>query len=84
MSDSDDDLGKPVDFSALLNEGRELQKIERDRLAGRIARRQVGADLTTFFWMMPTEVLRGFLQGMFGAPLRDVAAGDDDEEDDDG
>jgi hypothetical protein len=79
MSEPDDDLGAPVDFSALLSEGREPQKIERQQLAGRIERRQVGADLTTFFWMMPTEVLRGFLEGMFGAPMRDS-----DEEDDDG
>ena len=67
MSGEDDDLGEPIDLSALLDEGEEPQTIERERLAGRIERRQVSADLTAFFWTLPMEVMRGFL-GMFDAP----------------
>lgn len=64
-TDDEDDLGAPIDFSPLLeiDEG-----VDTDRIARRIDRRLVGADLTTFFWVAPAEVLRGFLQGMFGPP----------------
>ena len=73
--EDDDDLGEPIDFSALLDEGEEPQTIERRRLTGRIERRQVSADLTAFFWTLPMEVMRGFL-GMFDAPR----ARDEDED----
>lgn len=72
----DDDLGEPIDLSALLEDGDEPQSIERDRLNGRIERRQVGADLTAFFWTLPLEVMRGFL-GMFDAPRASKSEDDD-------
>lgn len=74
--DDDDDLGEPIDLSALLDDGDEPQTIERARLNGRIERRQVGADLTAFFWTLPMEVMRGFL-GMFDAPRAPRAEDDD-------
>lgn len=63
--EDDDDLGVPIDFSPLLDADRQ---VDRDGIARRIERRQVSADLTTFFWVAPAEILRGFLQGMFGPP----------------
>lgn len=72
----DDDLGAPVDLSALLDDEGDAPAVDRSQLSRRIERRQVGADLTTFFWVAPAEILRGFLQGMLGAP-RPAAERDD-------
>lgn len=61
--DEDEDLGTPVDLSVLTHleesSGEFFNKLQR-----RIERRQTGADIATFFWSMPAEVLRGFM-GLF-------------------